>query len=89
LCLHINLLIQILYIIVYYCGIVNWYVLFIKGEKNSKASVKIGCVCPSRIRLHKKESNIEVQYHSTHLWHANEIGKQRLHKNDRSQLAGT
>lgn len=63
--------------------------LFIKGEKNSKASIKIGCVCPSRIRLHKKESNINVQYYSTHLWHANEIGKLRLHKNDRSQLAGT
>ncbi|KAF0749371.1 MULE domain-containing protein [Aphis craccivora] len=50
--------------------------------------IKIGYVCPSRIRLHKKESNINVQYYSTHLWHTNGIGQLRLHKNDRSQLAG-
>lgn len=41
--------------------------------KNPKSTVKIGKVCPSRIRIHKKENNLTVQFYSTHLWHKNEI----------------
>lgn len=62
--------------------------LFIKGERNSKASVKIGSICPSHISMHKNNNKIAVEYQSTHLWHTNEIGKLTLNKDDRSKLAG-
>jgi len=54
----------------------------------SIGSVKISKICPSHIKVHRKENVINVQYWSTHLWHTNEIGMQRLHTEDRSMLAG-
>ncbi|XP_060872012.1 uncharacterized protein LOC132946166 [Metopolophium dirhodum] len=44
-------------------------------------------ICPSHIIVHRKENIINVQHWSTHLWHKNEIGMQRLHTEDRSMLA--
>lgn len=49
----------------------------LKGMKNPKCTVKIGKVCPSRIRIVKKVHNLSVEFYSTHLWHKNEIMKIR------------
>ncbi|XP_022172436.1 uncharacterized protein LOC111035218 [Myzus persicae] len=61
-----------------------------KGQRNPKSSgsVKIGKVCPSYIRVHKNGAQFQIEFCSTHLFHDNEIGKQRLHTEDRYQLAG-
>jgi len=63
----------------------------LKGQRNPKSSgsVKIGKVCPSYIRVYKNGAQFQIEFCSTHLFHDNEIGKQRLHTEDRCQLAGT
>lgn len=51
--------------------------------------MKTGHVCPSNIKVHKDSSKITVKYCSTHLWHTNDIGRQRLSVEDRHNVAGS
>ncbi|KAF0758384.1 Uncharacterized protein FWK35_00025280 [Aphis craccivora] len=59
-----------------------------KRSLKNGGSVKIGKICPSYIKLHKKDNQLIVEYNSNHLWHQNEIGKLRLTTAGRAQLAG-
>lgn len=68
----------------------NNHVNLNQGKRSLKngGSVKIGKICPSYIKLHKKDNQLIVEYSNTHLWHQNEIGKLRLNTADRAKLAG-
>ena len=48
---------------------------------------KNGHVCPSNMKVHIDNKQINVQYYSTHLWHTKDIGKLRLFNEDRSKIA--
>lgn len=50
--------------------------------------MKTGHVCPSNMKVHIHNKEINVRYYSTHLWHTKDIGKLRLCDEDRSKIAG-
>lgn len=50
--------------------------------------MKIGKVCPSYIKVHKNETQFQIEFCSTHLFHENEIRKQRIPIEEKNKIAG-
>uniref|UniRef100_A0A6P7FSL1 Uncharacterized protein LOC114332217 n=1 Tax=Diabrotica virgifera virgifera TaxID=50390 RepID=A0A6P7FSL1_DIAVI len=61
-----------------------------KSKRNSKkpGTNKINSACPSTLTITKREMGVFATFYPKHLGHACEIGRMRLHLQDRSIIAG-
>lgn len=60
----------------------------VKKKTKAKGSNKTGISCVARIKASVYVSHVSVEYCSTHIGYDCDIGRQRLHKEQRLQLAG-